>query len=337
MTGLLSKGLLTNAMCKFSCQRKGSGIILRRVAKAILRRTFMNLDEFIITCFCWIDDMLPVITQGQRLRQRGPMPQLADSEVVTMEIVGMYLGESQDSEVFTYFQRHYRHFFPGIGQIDRSTFVRQAANLWAVKERLWIALRDHLLRQDELVGIIDSMPLPVCRFARAPWCVRFDGLARYGKDLSSRQTFYGFRLHLRLGWPGVITHAFLAPANETDGEIAPVVLEGTNGLVLGDHSYWLPDLQASLRKKGILLQAPFRLAHSPQAAAYQSSVLGRVRYLIDTVFGQLTDRCQFKRVWARDLWHLRNRILRMILMHTRCVWLNQQVDAPCLQLDRLVA
>ena len=67
------------------------------------------------------------------------------------------------------------------------------------------------------MGIIDSMPIPVCRFARAPWCVRFRGLAWYGKDHADRQTFYGFRLHLRLGWSGVITHAQLSPANESDG------------------------------------------------------------------------------------------------------------------------
>jgi len=94
--------------------------------------------------------------------------------------------------------------------------------------------------------------------------------------------------------------------------------------VLGDRNYWWPDLQAFLRTKGIVLQAPFRKAHSPQAAAYQSPVLGRVRYLIDTVFGQLTDHCQMKGVWARDLWHLRKRLLRFILMHTICFFLNQQ-------------
>jgi hypothetical protein len=91
---------------------------------------------------------------------------------------------------------------------------------------------------------------------------------------------------------------FLAPANEADGEIAPLVLEGTTGLVLGDRTYWVLEVQASLRAKGIVLQAPFRKAHSPQAAAYQSAVLGQVRYRIDTVFGQLTDRCRLKRIWA---------------------------------------
>jgi len=34
----------------------------------------MNLDDFIITCFCLIDEMLPTATKGKRLRTRGPMP-----------------------------------------------------------------------------------------------------------------------------------------------------------------------------------------------------------------------------------------------------------------------
>lgn len=40
------------------------------------------------------------------------------------------------------------------------------------------------------------------------------------------------------------------------------------------------------------------------------------------------DRSALKRVWALDVWHLRNRLLRAILMHTLCLWLNQQEQAP---------
>ena len=146
----------------------------------------MSLDDFIITCFCTIDEIVPSVTQGKRLRERGPLPKLADSEVITMELVGTYLGLSQDQEVFDSFRRHYRHFFPAMGQGARSTFVQQAANLWAVKERLWCWLRDELISYDERMSIVDSVPLPVCRFARAPWCVRFRGVASYGKDHADR-------------------------------------------------------------------------------------------------------------------------------------------------------
>jgi hypothetical protein len=237
-----------------------------------------------------------MILTGHRLRTRGPAPKLSDSEVITMEVVGSYLGLSQDKAPFTYFQRHYCHFFPALVGLHRTTFVRQAANLWSIKERVWCWLRNEAISYDANVSIVDGVPVPVCRCARAPWCVRFRGEASYGKDHADRQTFYGFWLHAQLSWPGLLTRLFLAPANEADGEIVPLVLEGGTGVVLGGRNYWLPDLQAFLRTKGILLQAPFRKAHSPKAAAYHSPVLGRVRYLIDTVFGQLTDRGPLKGV-----------------------------------------
>src|SRR5581483_9532999 len=99
-------------------------MILRKVAKALLRRTFMNLDEFMLTCVCWSDDLLPLVIKDQRLRQRGRAPRLADSEVLTMEFVGTYLGLSQDSDLFAYFQTHEAHFFPSMGHVHRSTCVR---------------------------------------------------------------------------------------------------------------------------------------------------------------------------------------------------------------------
>jgi len=296
----------------------------------------MNLDDFIITCFCTVDELLPTVTQGSRLRERGPQPKLADSEVITMELVATYLGLSQDKEVFNYFRRHYAHFFPAMAQVDRTTFVRQAANLWAVKERLWCLIRDSLLLYDPTVAIVDSMPMPVCQFARAYRCRRFDDTASFGKDHTCRQTFYGFRLHVRLCWPGVITQMCLAPANVHEGEVAWELTVGTTGLLLGDRNYWLPKLKEVLRGVGIVLLAPFRTAKHQPAHSW-SAVLGRVRYRIDTVIGQLTDSCGAKRVWARDLWHLRNRLLRMVLMHTFCVLFNLQDQAPPLQLERLVA
>jgi hypothetical protein len=125
----------------------------------------MNLDDCIITCFCLIDEILPVATKGKRLRELGPMPKLTDSEMIKIEVVGTYLGLSQDQEVFDYFRRHYAHFFPMMAHLDRSTFVRQAANLWAVKERLWCLIRDGLLLYDPTVAIVGSYAdprLPIC-------------------------------------------------------------------------------------------------------------------------------------------------------------------------------
>nr|WP_236065074.1 hypothetical protein [Reticulibacter mediterranei] len=130
----------------------------------------MNLDDFMITCFCMIDEMVPMIIKGQRLRARGPAPKLSESEAITMEVVGSYLGLSQDKALFDYFQRHYTHFSPALKDLHRTTFVRQAANLWAIKERVWCWLRDEMISYDPHVSIVDSGPAPVCHFARSLVC-----------------------------------------------------------------------------------------------------------------------------------------------------------------------
>jgi hypothetical protein len=97
---------------------------------------------------------------------------------------------------------------------------------------------------------------------------------------------------LRLCWPGVITQMYLAPANMHEGEMIWDVTAGTTGLLLGDRNYWLSTRHLALRKVGVMLLAPFRKASA-------QPVLGRVRYRTDTAFGQLTDRCGAKQVWAR--------------------------------------
>lgn len=77
----------------------------------------MSLDDFIIICFCWIDDILPTVTKGQKLRSSGPQPTMSDSEVITIEIIGTYLGLSQDQELIEFFGRYYCHFFYCIASI----------------------------------------------------------------------------------------------------------------------------------------------------------------------------------------------------------------------------
>jgi DDE family transposase len=295
----------------------------------------MDLDDFIIAVFCVVDETVPMVTGGRRLRQRGPEPLLSDCEVLTMEVVGEYLGLEQESALFAYFRRHYAHFFPALRTLHRTTFVRQAANLWRLKERLWQRLLERI-PHDPTLAIIDSFPLPVCQFARAYRCRRFRAEAAFGKDTLVRQTFYGMRVHVRLEWPGVITRFCVAPANVHELAIVPVLAEQTQGALVGDRNYWSPATTAEWQQHGVELLAPYRSAKRDPHPRW-SALLSRVRYRIDTVFGQLVDRCAVKRVWARDPWHLCCRLLRKMLMHTLAVLLNAERGYPPLHLARLVA
>jgi hypothetical protein len=263
-----------------------------------------------------------------------PLLTLCDSEVLTIELVGEFLGLDEDSELFAYFRRHYAHFFPNLGQVHRTTFTRQAANLWKVKELLW---RELLIcvPHDPTFAICDSMPLPVCLFARAHRCSRFKGEAAFGKDTLLKQTFYGFRVHVRVCWPGVISRISVAPANAHELSVVPELVESTSGLLIGDRNYHSPKTKEELSRVGVELLAPYS-SKKRDPAPKKSALLSRLRYRIDTIFSQLTERYCVKKVWARDLWHLASRLVRKVLSHTVAFLLNHQMGNPPLQLSKLL-
>jgi hypothetical protein len=115
----------------------------------------------------------------------------------------------------------------------------------------------------------------------------------------------------------------------------PGLVEGTVGCLVGDRPYWSPSVCTALSAQGVVLLAPSRSAKRDPRPAW-SAQLSRVRYRIDTVFGQLADRCAVKRVWARDAWHLWSRLLRKVLMHTLAVLLTVRRGHPPLHLATLV-
>jgi hypothetical protein len=195
------------------------------------------------------------------------------------------------------------------------TFSRQAANLWKVKERLW----QQLLAQsphDPTFALCDSLPLAVCLFARAYRCRRFKGEAAFGKDTLLKQSFYGFRVHIRVCWPGVISRISVAPANAHELSVLPEIVEGTSGLIIAERNYHSPKTKQELAGIGVELVAPY-FSKKRDPTPKKSALLSRLRYRIDTVFSQLTERYSLKKVWARDLWHLTSRLLRKVLSHTQ--------------------
>jgi DDE family transposase len=290
----------------------------------------VDLNTFIVSVFCLIDDRI----KDRRIRSRGPAPKLSDAEVLTLEVVGEFLGLDTDKAIYLFFRRHYVEWFPTLGEVHRTTFARQAANLWRVKERLWQELL-FLAPHEPTFALVDSMPLPACLFARAYRCRRFRGEAAFGKDTLLKQTFYGFRVHMRVCWPGVITRLSVAPANTHEIHLLAELAECTTGLLVGDRNYYSPRTEEELACMGIELLAPYsskKRDPNPQRSAF----LSRLRYRIDTVFSQLVGRYSVKRVWARDMWHLVSRLLRKVLSHTVAFLLNHLLGNPPLQLAKLL-
>lgn len=297
----------------------------------------MDLEDFTIAVYCHIDELVLELQADPawgRVRRRGPAPVLADSEVLTMEVVGEFLGYDQDVAIRNYFRREHPDWFPDLARVHRTTFARQAANLWAVKARLGQYLRDRL-PHDPALSIVDSVPVPVCRFGRSRRCSRFRGEAAYGYDQGSKTVFYGFRWHLRACWPGVVATVQAAPANASDLEVLPEVVEGAAGQVLGDRNYWDPLRREQLAPAGIDFCAPYR-KRSEDPDPVGSKRLTRVRWRIETVAAQFVERYHLKRIWARDAWHLTSRMQRKVLSHTIAVFLCLERGLPPLSFAHLL-
>ena len=84
----------------------------------------MSLEDFIITVFCLVVKNIDQILTDQKLRLRGFSPKLTDAEVISMEIIGEFLGIDIDKGIWLYFKTHWQDWFPALG--SRSSFVRQA-------------------------------------------------------------------------------------------------------------------------------------------------------------------------------------------------------------------
>jgi hypothetical protein len=295
----------------------------------------MAPQDHLLMVFCLIDDEMKALGLT-RLRSRGPRrTTLADSEVITIELVGEFWGIADDKALYRYFRRHYAAEFPGLCRVHRTTFARQAANLCWAKQLIPRRLSERLSRPEE-PWLIDSLPVPVCRFARARTCKRFAGAAAWGFDPVAVKAFYGFRLHLRTSPEGVILGYQLAPADAAETEVIWEVAPAPLGMGLGDRNYWSPAVQAAFQAAGGRLVAPFKTArHDPDPR--RSHWLLRLRRRIEHAIGQLVERFDCRRIRVRDLWHLEHRLIRKILSHTVAVWLNVKQGHEPLQFDLLAA
>jgi len=294
----------------------------------------MPIDDFIISVYCCVEKFFHQVLGGHRLRERGFAPKFTDAEVMTIEIVGEFLGFDNDKKIWEYFKRHWHCWFPTLP--CRTTFVRQAANLWQMKQRIQRTFAISLGALDDSLHIIDGFPIPTCHFARARRGRLFKGEAGYGRCASKNEVYYGFKGHMVITGSGLISSLMITPAHVEEHAPVEELLKGMHGLVIGDKGFISSSLKNRLKKVNIELETPLKKnmkdVRSPEFVVKIKSV----RRLIETVIGQLNDRFHYNVVWARDFWHLLSRLARKALAHTVGIFLNRQLGRPPIKFDGLL-
>ena len=128
---------------------------------------------------------------------------------------------------------------------NRTTFTRQCANLWKVKEQLRLHLINLIMPFCNLF-LFDGLPLPLCHTKRVNRKNPFFGQAAFGYCAAKDQKYFGFKGHLVTHTSGLILSYEMAPANIDERDVLPELVHDYKGLIIADKDLICPSLKKEL-------------------------------------------------------------------------------------------
>jgi hypothetical protein len=151
-----------------------------------------NFDDFCTWVLVVVDDLRKPISPF--FRHPEPKPECTDSELIAVSLIGECLGWHMGTEQLSCFI-DYRHLFPHIPSQNRFNQRRRTHQV-AINLIRQVLLRSLDLSQDRK-GLIDRVPIPVVQFHLVPsstgdWKA---SEVAFGKAITKKQTFFGYRLH----------------------------------------------------------------------------------------------------------------------------------------------
>ena len=246
-----------------------------------------TFEDFILLVYTVIDDLyqrsVPVCVSQRRNVHTAKM---SDSEIITLSICGELIGIDSEKAWYSFVKRNYRHLFPHL--CCRTRFNRTRRALLQVTELLRQKLAQSFPIPDSRYFVIDSFPLPVCKFGRARYCRSFreDG-ANYGKCPSKKETYFGFKVHALITIEGYVTAFEITPASVDDREGLRDLAENH---LNGDKGYTGENLLQDMREKGICLMSLKPSNHKNNWPKEIRQLIFRFRRRVETVFSQLSEQ-----------------------------------------------
>ena len=286
-----------------------------------------DFETFCLYVFVIVDDIWKEI--APLFKRPGPTPDCSDSELIAIALISECRGWDVETELLDHW-KPYLDLFPNFP--ERSRFNRRRRNLMLAINLIRKTLVQHLDLSRDGHCVIDSLPIPAVAFHLVPsssndWAAYG---AKFGKVSSKQETIFGYKLHLLIALNGTILDFELAPANATDLQVGEELLsQHTDLLVLGDKGYISADVAAELlRRNGIRLLALRRKNQKAQLPEFLTHTINKVRQIIETVNGQLTEQFGVERNRAHSFWGLCARLYTKLTAHTICIYINRLLENP---------
>ena len=253
-----------------------------------------NLDDLFLHVYVVVDDWL----KENELRFALPKQrkQVASySELFTIAVVGELVGQPYESVWYWLVTQSYRELFPKLPEYSR--YHRVARNA----EKLWAELALELARRSVAgsLRIVDAKPLPVAKGKRAEWAKCLEA----SKGFSTMGMVYGFKLHALVNTRGLFERWGFAPAHHHEAAVAPELVEGVVGRIVGDKAYLGNDAIVTPKRKNMTEPSCW------------TKTLNRLRKRIETSFSVLVGSLTLHAAQVKTFRSLRARVNLKLAVH----------------------
>ncbi len=235
-------------------------------------------DDFIVTVYVIVDETMRALEHRSH-----PLARVSDAEVLTVAVVAAkYFANNQERALQV--MRLGRYL---AGPLSASRFNRRLHALADWLELILATLGELFARGEAY--LLDSMPVPACRRARAWRCRTLRGRAYCGYCAAKKEKFFGWRLHLLCTAGGVPVAFDVVPGRHHD--LTPVH-ELAYGLPAGaavyaDKAYNSAADEASILADTDVRLVPIRKANMRPNDWADTLALRAYRRRIETVNSQL--------------------------------------------------
>lgn len=254
-------------------------------------------------------------------------PKLSNLELIAMNFTAEYMGIDSECQLFRVINGTKLSKL-----IERSVYNRRSKKLFDVKE----SIRQKLcasFNEFEEYFIVDSMPLEICKLARASRSkICKEDIYSYpdkGFCASQNMHYYGFKLHAICSVSGVFQSFDISAASIHDIKyLKDVKMQLSDCVLLADKGYLSSEIQLNLFETvNINLQTPMR--KNQKNYKEQPYVFRKSRKRIETLYSQLCDQFMIRRNYAKSFLGFKSRILSKIAALTMIQHLNKFVfDRP---------
>ena len=275
---------------------------------------FIFDEDKVIENFCIIDDLLLEFKEFEAKNwlfgsasKPTRIPQLADSEIITILVLYHQSGYKTFKDFYTRFAlKALKGYFPKIVSYDRflTLMKRVFMTIMGIIQILCLSMNRNG------IYFVDATKLPVCHSLRRKRNKVFKGIARSGK--TSMGWFFGLKLHLVCNEHGELVSFKITSGNVADNnhETLKFLFKSIKGKVFGDRGY-LTKLKEHFLNKGLNVIAKYKdkmyKKLKNKVAPTEDFLFSSKRGIIETINDLLKNNC--------DIWHTRHRSPANAIIH----------------------